>query len=399
MFPGFFPRWILGSGNDVGVFTWLRNDDRIEIMMRRLEGDMEEFTPHQVVASPQRMTPIFRTFSSGDRWFVVWVAQYGSRGTEFLLEGAWSDDRGDSWQAFSVESLRGLDVSHLDIATHDGTHIALALSGSYRFQDPGAREDVYLVLSANNGETWDEPQRLRPGDRRAFHARNPGVTFGPGNDEILVVWEDWATIRPSIMGAHSTDAGRTWVSLQLNTPSSDRNERLAPQSGVLFPSASGYSWISERFDDTLTGKVLVQHEVRHADLPALTPAEDPEDTAESSLRKRVKTYWEAMRQHDFETTHEHLDPFFRARWPQPLYRQRMGLIHYHHVEITAIDQNGPLADVHIRFTASVPEREFRGHRLSQPEREMETTERWLRIDGNWYREMREESTGIRYTQY
>ncbi|MDX9768441.1 MAG: sialidase family protein [Ectothiorhodospiraceae bacterium] len=394
--PGFYPQWIVDADGSVGVFTWTGGglQEMREVVMRRLDPDAGEFGPLRKVADTGRVTPIFQSFRSGARWFVVWVGQYGQGGAEFLLQGAWSDDRGETWQDFAFESLRGLDVTHLSTATDHQGHLLLAVSGSYRFREPGAREDIYLLRSADNGRTWEAPLRPRPESARRFHARNPNLAFGH-DGRVLLAWEDWRTIRPAIHAARSDDAGKSWHTGALTIAGPDTNDRLAPQRDALFATDRGFTLIVERFEDTLTGKTLVRHDVA-PDTPCRLPAQA---ATETMLRARVERYWQAMQDGDYGTTYTHLDPFFRARWTEANYRQRMGLIRYHDLSIEDVHVEGPIADVRLRMKASVPEFVRQGQRLSQPERDIDMTERWLWVDGNWHREMIEESSETRYTQY
>lgn len=395
--PGFYPEWIVDQDGTIAVFSWTRGVDDRKVVMRRLVAGAEEFNPVQEIAETGRVTPIFQSFRSGNRWFVVWVGQYGEGGSELLLQGTWSDDQGETWNPFAFESLRGFDVSHLSVATDHEGQLFLAVSGNRRFQDPDEREDVILLRSMDNGSTFDPPNRLRGDGSSRFHGRNPNVALGPDPGQVFVVWEDWDGIRPRVKGSLSRDAGGTWKSMVLLSSNPGANYRLVPGKRSLFKTHTGLTLISERFDDTLTGKELVRSDVLLDEIEAVS--EGPVSEAdEGSLRDRVRTYWQSMQKGDYQTTYAMLDPFFRARWTEANYLKRMGLISYKDFEIIETEHRGPLADVQIRFKASA-EMGMRHGRAEPLEREGFMVERWLWVDGNWYREVFEETTDTRYTQY
>ncbi len=406
--PGIYPMWIVDD-KDVTLFSWVRSKERNMMAMRRFDRTAKSFGPLiEIAETPEQISPIYRTFESAGRWFVTWLSQYGD-GRDFLLEGAYSEDRGQTWKRFAFETVKGLDLSHLAVATDGKGHIALAFSGSRRLRDnnPQAKNDVYLTYSTDNGSTWSEPRSLRTDEQRITHAKDPAVSFGSQPGVLLAAWEDWRDIRPNVYVAHSKDYGATWEnSAALGSPGRVNLGMQFDMEQALLNHDENYHLVVKRFqNDNLAMAELVHYSFTLDDLrlsPSSSPSLELEKTRlnDERLRQRVESYWNAMRQADYAVSYALLDPFFQSRVDRQAYRQNMGTIQYHEFKIDATERIGKIAKVRLKVEASVPEfRTMSGKKYDKPKQEYTFVETWLFIGGDWYREYFEESSGVRYTGY
>ena len=373
------------------------------------------------VAEVPGITPIFESIRVGSRWVVLWVGQYGLDRRDFRLEGAYSDDDGETWARFGFEELGGFDIASLQVAGAKDGRVALAVTARNRTVDARAKQDVYLIRSVDAGSTWTKPLKLRApalssqtvtdqerGLLEFFHARNPSLAFGDEQGELLVVWEDWREIRSGLYTSYSKDFGETWATSNLPLPrSAGTNLGLRYEPNAVYFADGSFHVIAERYtDDTLKSKQLVRFDLspesiaKHAaQLAASGGSIAP--TGEDVLRKRAEEYWKAMQDEAFEKTYDYLDPFFKAVTPLSQYLSTMGKIKYAAAEVGEIEIRGPLAEVNTRIRASVPAFVVptTGETISQPEREVNVKSRWLWIDGEWMAEFLVESQGIVYTRY
>lgn len=407
--PGFYPMWIVDQ-DSIPVFSWVTSKERRVMAMRRFDRASKTFGPMvEIAETPAQISPIYRTFESAGRWFVLWLAQQGDDYKDFLLEGAYSEDKGQTWKRFAFDSIKGLDLSHLVAAADGKGHIALAFSGSRRLRDdnPDARNDLYFTYSADNGATWSEPRRFRSPEYQITHARFPALGFGSQPGTLLMAWEDWRDIRPNVYVAYSTDYGATWQKeIPLGLPGRVNLTMDSKLNLALINRGENYHLVVKRFENDTLGKAdLVEYSFTLANLkqpPVSSPALELEKTQlnEERLRQRVTQYWEAMQHEDYATTYALMDAFFQSRVDRQAYRQKMGTIKYQNFRIDGIERKGKIAKVKITVEAGVPE--FKGpsgKSYSKPQQAYTFLDTWLFISGDWYREYNEESSGRRYSEY
>ncbi|MBK8750403.1 MAG: exo-alpha-sialidase [Candidatus Competibacteraceae bacterium] len=409
--PGIYPMWIVDQGS-IAVFSWswVQAQNRHVMVMRRFDRAGKTFGPMvEIAETPDQISPIYRTFESAGRWFVLWLAQHGD-GKDFLLEGAYSEDKGQSWKHFAFNSIKGLDLSHLVAATDGKGHLALAVSGSRSLRDdnPNAKNDVYFMVSSDNGTTWSEPRRFRAAEHQMTHARFPALSFGSPPGTLVMAWEDWRDIRPNIYVAYSIDYGVTWQKeIPLGPPGRVNLAMEFKLDQALSRQGEDYHLVVKRFENDAIDKAnLVDYSFTLADLkqPAVSsPALELEKAHlnEERLRQRATQYWDAMQREDYATTYALMDSFFQSQVDRPSYLQKMGTIKYQNFRIEGIERHGKVAKLQTIVEAGVPE--FKsptsGKSYSKPQQPYAFIDTWLFIAGDWYREYNEESSGKRYTQY
>ncbi len=347
------------------------------------------------------ITPIFDAFLSGSRWFVYWVAQYGPERKDFLLEGAWSGDKGKSWSRFSFSALKDLDINAVFPAA-DGRRIALGISGSYRFHDRKAKNDVFLLRSYDNGDTWETPLHPRPETVAYSHAWYLQPALGKAG-ELFLVWDDWRDIRSSMRFSYSADAGHTWLVADGRIPL-DRSLGwgVNPYGRAVYFEHGRVAIASERFTgDDMRTKDLLWVEMEVAKLPEIARQEANPDVPDADkLKARVNVFWKAMQKDDFKTAYAIYDPFFRAKIPYHDFRRTLGRIHYISAEVKAVRAQGAVAEATTHIAAEVPEYPVpSGAKVKSSRRNMDITWRWLFVDGDWYREFSSEVLDKRYATY
>lgn len=404
--PGYYPQWIVSKEQDVAVFSWDSMQTPPKVTMRVRNPTNNVFSPNKVIATTTpSITPIFRAFQLGQRWFVVWVEQRGENHAEFMLRGVWSDDRGTNWSEFDIPSIRGFDIGDIQFA-HDAmsSHALMTISGTWRFKDPKALNTFYVLHSADNGAHWSEPKIIRDSaanaDSRANFAQ---VYFGDKPGSAWAVWEDWREVRGQLYFAYSEDYGQTWMHNNFPLASQPKGNNI-----LAFDRANGYRDTQGQHivaanvsSDAGVEKKLFSMPLTTASLKnSLAFAAKREQPNEKELKSRIANYWKALATSNYDDSYSYLDPFARAAWPVTTYKQRLGLIKYREtVNIDSIKVHGYFADVNLRVTAYVPEFEMKGKKHSAPDREVPITERWLWIDSNWFREYSEESSEIKFTRY
>lgn len=404
--PGYYPQWIVSAEQDVAIFSWDSTQTTPRVSMRLRDAKSGSFAPAKVIATTTpSITPIFRAFKLDQRWFVVWVEQKGESKADFLLRGLWSDDLGANWSEFDIPTITGFDIGDIHFAQDSSSsHTLMSISGTWRFKDPKALNTFYVLHSTDRGAHWSEPKIIRDsianGDSRANFAQ---VYFGDKPGSAWAVWEDWREVRGQLYFAYSEDYGQTWVHNNLRLAGQPNgNNILSFDRANGFRDTQGQHIVAANVNsDAGVEKKLFSMPLTTASLQnSLAYAAHQIKPNEKTLKNRVTDYWKALAASNYDDSYSYLDPFMRAAWPISTYKQRLGLIKYREtINIDSVIVHGFFADVNLRVTAYVPEFTMNGKKQSAPDREVPITERWLWIDGNWFREYSEESSEIKFTRY
>ncbi|PIE82805.1 MAG: hypothetical protein CSA09_05180 [Candidatus Contendobacter odensis] len=405
--PGRYPAWIVDD-KQIPVFSWMVLDGKLAMAMRVYDRTRKSFGVVKKIADAPSISPLFEAFKSGDRWFLLWLGHYGD-GSDLLLEGVYSDDKGQHWTRFAFDELRRLDMGQIEIVTDHKGHILIALDGNRRLIDPeDTKSNVYLLRSEDNGTTWKKAQTLRPEDVRLTKARYPMLALGEQAGTVMMAWEDWRDIRPNIYVSYSRDFGATWeTALPLGRPGV-WNLGLDPRPRVLFSQGKDdrFSLVAKQFnDDSLRDQkeyVLysLSWDEARKNAASFNLEEIKARATEKLLRERLSTYWQAMIKGRYETTYAMQDPFYRHRRTFKAYAANMGRIQYHSYKIKKIARVGNITKVLVEVEAAVPEFTLpSGKKYSEPKKTRSFVETWIFVNDNWYREFYDGLAEQGFTSY
>lgn len=396
--PGIYPVWINAASGDVAVFSWYSKDGGHRIAMRKKAAG-GEFGPEIKVADTSEIVPVFSALEAGKRWLVYWVAQYGDKKTEYLIEGAWSDDQGQNWSGFTFPALRGFDVESISHAVDGKGNVVLAVGGDYGDDDSTDRKQVYLLVSNDNGSTWRDPVKFRDEAFRYAHVHHPEVAFLPGG-ELLLLTQDWRSIRSELRYSLSRDAGASWIVQDARLPLDPaKGYGLRPASQSIHSDENGIDLVVEQFDDGFLTKQLLTFRTSLKELERV--AKDVEVVpGRDRLIARVNAFGAAMVKGDYQTAYQFFDPFYRKRVDFMSHLTNIGRIKYKSYEFSDAKSAGNLALVLVHVVASVPSFESAsGKRAELAERDVEFPARWVWVDGDWYMEFYSEAKNLRYARY
>ncbi len=399
--PGIYPVWINDAQGGVMVFSWYPAEASTQGFRvgMRYSADGQVFGPEVVLSDTPEISLPFAAFESKGRYFVYWVALHGEHKSDFLIEGFYSDDQGQSWEGFAFEGLRGMDVAKIDHAVDGNGQIALLVIGDYRHTRI-EKQRPFLITSSDNGSSWSEPRSLRGEEFDYARAPNAKAIF-LNNGELFLLVEDWRSIRAELRYWVSADLGTSWriegAALNLDPA---YNYQLAHAVQSVYPTQDGRLHLAfERSQDAFLSKDILTLTLEQSRLGHRSLHKPPERPDEKRLQARVAKYAQALIDKDYQAAYDLMDPFYRARVDFLGHLQSQGRIQYREAEFAEMVRFGNLAFVGIRMIASVPRFTMGGRDIEVPEREMVTPTRWLWVDGDWYMEMYSEAQELSFARY
>lgn len=399
--PGLYPVYLADDGV-IGLFTTrVVKDGKLQVAVRVFDEASQKWGDVTIIREAPNIGPTFKAFQSGKRWFVFWQ---GFREDRFVFEGAYSDDKGQKWTALDFPTLSGVDIASISfVGAADGTAL-LALSGPNRSISDKAKLELRLLRSTDQGASWSELGDIREaGNSGVFHAKSPKISFfGNAPQDVIVLWEEWNSLRAVINAAISHDAGKTW-SRPVELTSKDRHSTFTFDNQPLFVDGDKLTVAVEEFtNDAMKEKRIVLKRFSLQEIEAKTQQPKPQvDMAarKALLESRANGYWKAKVDADYSAAYEFLDPFFRANFTKEEYRARMGRVLYHVASVEDLEIDGVTAKAKIRIEASVPPFMSGGKRVSRDRTEINFKEKWLFIDGTWVKEYLEETSETVWTRY
>lgn len=409
LFPGIYPVAVSDATGRLVALSWMKSADGAGYqIVARVSLTGGDFEPPVKVADTSVIRPIFQAIHTGRDFLALWSERYLKEDGEsaYRLAGARSPD-GKSWTKLAMADMAGHDIESLDIASDGAGHVAVAFAAVQPGESVAkGKRWVYLMTSADHGQTWSSPMNLRQDPLQAeqpySHARTPKVAYtAPGR--LLVAWQDWRTLRAGIRYSYSEDGGKSWrIQDQALIGGQDRNIRFYFQGKGIFPTSDGrVIFAVEELDGDRLAMKSVQ--LREFSLQALIEPSGQRGKApaprEDRLRERAEAYWRALASRDLETVYGMFDPFFRARVSFDDYKRNAGRIEYSRPEISKVDVLGPLGMVVSKVTVEVKPFTVQGRTMKLDPVEKEVPSRWIWIDGDWYNEFYLESRDFRYTAF
>lgn len=104
------------------------------------------------------------------------------------------------------------------------------------------------------------------------------------------------------------------------------------------------------------------------------------------LKERVQTLWEGMVKRDRGLMYDMYDPFFRINVNKMQFVGMNMPIYYFNPELKLYEIKGNVARINVKVEYEVRGVKLHGKEVKEPRKETVTTETWLFIDDNWYRQ-------------
>lgn len=122
--------------------------------------------------------------------------------------------------------------------------------------------------------------------------------------------------------------------------------------------------------------------------------------AEALLRERASEFWTATVNKDRGRAYDLFDPFFRALVTKEWWIAQGGNVGYYGFEIAGVNVRGNVASVSVKLSYQL--KYFSTHfgkEIEGEKTEKIITEKWLFIDGNWYKQFVDGITDGTFAHY
>jgi photosystem II stability/assembly factor-like uncharacterized protein len=265
----------------------------------------------------------------------------------------------------------------------------------------GKKADIFVSCSHDYGKSWPKlPTRLDTNEPWLTHSLSPHMAMDE-QDNVVVTWQDSRHVRPNIYINYSRDGGKEW---------SSEDVRLDPEAGRF---QSTYPSVASAGD----GRFLVTWRTKMTDgpeksyrlgyaafslpgvlstdklFPVLKTTHEPLLTSVKKIRRQVqlvhraKEYWQALIDANYGKAFGLMDPFYRAYSNMMVFGAPLSRVHYLKCKIVedSIEVHGNIATLKVKTTMEAPNLMIQGKNMSIPKHESELSEKWLWVDGDWYR--------------
>lgn len=365
---------LVADGNRVYA-SWMSRgaDEQFKLVVRSSEDKGEHWlAPVVAHSSPtQPGTPVMVKITSG--LLLCWSDVDAVRCKR-------SSDQNKEWsEAVAVKDTDGTEGVFLYADPKGKAHLLIAKKP---VGDEKKRINLFHVLTSD-GALFSSPQRLSGGTLYGASTILPQLSFGD-DDSVMAAWVDMRYVRPTIGANYSADGGVTWLAQPLV---------MAGKSGMFnyFPSVSyagggkyQVAWEespNRSIPTTVIGTRGYQPGGNGVQMP-------PPDVAR--LKERIDAFWTVREADKWDLAYDFLDPFFREANSRQNYVKTQGLVKYYAHRLAGEPQiTEQTAAAPVAFTSEVPEVMLKGKKISVPKNEVEISQEWVWLDGEWYHVFRD----------
>ncbi|MBK1721391.1 sialidase family protein [Thiocystis violacea] len=392
---GFWPALTMAGGR-AHVFADARRGGET-LLVHAQSDDALGWTPAEPVKPIGSVLLIAATEVRGEP-LAVWFGGYGN---QYRLESAVRD--GDGWKTYAFPGSDIYDIGSMDLkAQGDYVYLVFSARGARQTDQP-RKNHVFFTRSTDGGVSWEPIRPFRHYPFDITQDNFPQIALGR-DGSVLVAWNDYRNLRGDLYYNRSTDHGATWLAqdLPLDAPGV-AEDVLFPFVSNLRPSDTGFWQLAARYrDDGLATADLYLHA-----LPSEPPAA-PETglndlgSAEKKARLELRAaeFWGALVKADYASAFALFDPYFRRRMREGDYVGQSGRVKHHSFSVQDARVAGNLARVAVEFNYEIPLLKLpRGGTYSRPPTSTRVEETWIYIDGDWFKEYRNEIGDFSYTRY
>lgn len=294
-----------------------------------------------------------------------------------------STNNGATWGPVATIAETGTEgVTMQELTVKEDTTGTVHLIFGKKGEQKGAKSNLYYVR-AEDGLHFAAPVRLNSGVEYQDSAILPSIAID-GQENVMVSWTDYRYFRSVIVGAYSADQGKTWSRdfLMGGEPGKDASQFSHVSATPTQWWVSMVNYGGANTDKMTQGKTLVN---------TINPTVqgislDHYDVADQSrLEARVNAWWKTRVAADWAGSYELLDPFMKTKNPKASYVASQGMVKYYGYEFVGFEMTSDrLATVKVKYTSEVPEMEINGKKYEVPKKEVEISQDWMFVDGNWY---------------
>lgn len=213
------------------------------------------------------------------------------------------------------------------------------------------------------------------------------------NNLVVVAWEDYRNLIPSVYINYSTDAGKTWQKEAITLGVKGRDITKFPE----FIVADKSLWLTLTYINTDNNKepqglyvakvaeissdaklkVNLEKSIKKSELSALEK--------EKLLKKRSKEFWGHRVKEEYAKTYKYFDPLYRTTFSKANFVASQGKIRFLASTTGDVSMYGNIAFVKtkIKFTISIFAKAGILNEAVPPQ-DREIDSRWGWFNGNWY---------------
>jgi len=223
------------------MFSYSIRDNKLYMITRKTIDGGITWTEPLEIKEIGVVTLFIEPIRVGNRLHVFW---YNGYKYGYIIESAYSDDEGKTWKTTALDETRGLDFEAMQVIKDLAGNIYLSFSAH---RDISEKLNVYIMKSADNGETWSKLIPLRHYPFENTHAQSPAISAADSG-EVVAVWADYRNIRSNLYMQYSKDFGTTWLEKDIPLEEPGRfNTSLYPYTNSILKAGDRYYLLAQRF--------------------------------------------------------------------------------------------------------------------------------------------------------
>ena len=315
-----------------------------------------------------------------------------------------SSDGGETWpKRDAIPGTQPSGSSRLDVAYNAKGSLCITWPGPTQLQ--GLKTDVFVTCSQDRGDTWHaEPIRLDAMDapRRHF-SLEPRIAMDEAG-RTVVIWRESRNVRSDVYLNFSVDGGITWADqeLRINTKPGSHVSTV-PDLATNGENEFFITWLEAESDQSATPYHLAFESVKLPEKPSESiqfafrksdeyvmdtpPVLQNTQARKKRLLERANELWSSYVSRDYETIHELMDPFYRAKVNKLDTLANFSKVTYKSYEILedSVKLEGNQATFQMKVAFQVDNVRAGSQVVNIPETETEITDTWIWVDNDWYR--------------
>jgi hypothetical protein len=346
-------------------------------------------TEATVFAAPNMQPVEMNLFANDKQAYVFAMLTDGSKG----FTGFYNKDLSFSQWGEITNTTLGADFNKNTVSWMQGAFSGdnLILAFTVKPAEKGKGYAATAVLSTKNNQWLGAAQQLdKDKGQNLTRSTYPSIVDA-GTAGVIVVWEDYRSIVPTIYADISTDHGNTWLpsAKPLTTPGLlvAKDPKLYLGKDKLWMTYFMVKLDGKNPSGARVYQTFVKDNNGQFQLPEINVTMPDNDALKERLIERINKFWALREERKWGETWDYMEPVYRERFDKSEWLAQQGKISFSKtvVDENSIEIKGNLAIVMANVSVSVNQQVAKEGLLeSAPPNQQQIQMKWGWFYDDWY---------------